>query len=84
MARPVHISDRVAVMYLGRIVELAERQTLFRRQEHPYTEALMSAILSRNPGCAAASASSQGRCVLSPVNPTVRCRQPSRQQMGAG
>ncbi len=44
-----HVSDRVAVMYLGRIVELADTETLFTRPAHPYTQALLAAAPALEP-----------------------------------
>ena len=44
-----HMSDRIAVMYLGRIVEISSSETLFEAPRHPYTKALMSAIPVTNP-----------------------------------
>jgi len=45
-----HIADRVAVMYLGRIVEIAERDTLFAGARHPYTRALLGSVPAIRPG----------------------------------
>ena len=45
-----HMATRVAVMYLGRIVEEAETDTLFRAPKHPYTQALLASVLTPEPG----------------------------------
>jgi oligopeptide transport system ATP-binding protein len=67
-----HIADRLAVMYLGRIVESGDKETIYRRPLHPYTKSLLAAVPAARPGRPRRRVAVQGE-IPSPMNPPAGC-----------
>ena len=68
-----HLADRVAVMYLGRLVELGDTSTVFDAPRHPYTQALLRAVLTPDPAQGLPDLG-LGRGYPDPLNPPPGCR----------
>lgn len=68
-----HVSDRVAVMYLGRLCELADAETIYRNPVHPYTRTLLSAVPEPDPDAPAHAMNLVPGELPSPVNPPSGC-----------
>lgn len=73
LATARHVCDRIAVMYLGRIVEIADKDRIYEDPLHPYSQGLMSAIPVPDPRIKKAAAIPQGE-IPSPINPPSGCR----------
>jgi peptide/nickel transport system ATP-binding protein len=67
-----HIATRVVVMYLGRVVEVADTHTLFSNPRHPYTKALLKSVLTPEPGAGVPSVD-LGTAYPNPINPPSGC-----------
>ena len=68
-----YMCDRIAVMYLGKIVEMGETESVLQNPQHPYTRALLSAVPTPEPGVTRPRVNIKGGVSL-PVDPPARCR----------